>query len=133
PERGLVVLDIREPHRVRDRYGLQDRVNYDAEPHSEALRMLLLGLDKRRDANEASKQRGRKVLLTPAGAGDEMVAAASRWTSKTFDGLALYLKVTYTDSDSGSIIAEVGDEPSGEVLSALLQSQSVAATVVSWS
>lgn len=133
PERGLVVLDIREPHRVRDRYGIQDRVNYDAEAHSEALRMLLLGLDKRRDASEAAKLRGRKVLLSPAATADEMSAGSARWTQKTFDALALYLKVTYTDSDSGSIIAEVGDDPSGEVLSALLQSQSVAATVVSWS
>lgn len=133
PDRGLIVIDIREPHRVRDRFGLQDRVNYEADPHSEALRMLLLGLEKRRDAGEASRYRGRKVMLTPAAAGDELVAAGSRWTQKTFDAVALYLKVTYTDSDSGSIIAEVGDDPSGEVLSALLQSQSVAATLVSWS
>jgi HEAT repeat protein len=133
PERGLIVLDIREPHRVRDRFGLQDRVNYDAEPHTEALRMLLLGLEKRRDAGEAQRHRGRKVMLTPAATGDEMIAAGARWSQKSFDALALYLKVTYTDSDSGSIIAEVGDDPSGEVLSALLQSQSVAATLVSWS
>lgn len=130
PELGLIVLDVREPHRVRDRYSLNDRVNYDADQHSEALRMLLLGLDKKKDPAEAARQRGRKVMLTPAGQGASF--APSHLSARGFEQLAMYLKVNYSDADSGTIIAEVGEDAGGEVLSALLQSAQVAATVASW-
>jgi hypothetical protein len=133
PELGLTVLDIRQPHRVVDRYGLNTMVDYSADEHSEALRLLMLALEDRRDAAEAAKQTGRKVMLTPASAGIEATANASRWSAKMFEKLALHLKVVFADEDSGAIIAEVSADPSGEILSALLQTSSVSVTTVSWS
>lgn len=131
PELGLIVFDVREPHRVRDRYGLNDRVNYDADQHSEALRMILIGLDKKKDPGESTKARGRKVLLTPAGQ-ESTLGHAPRIEAKKLEQIAMYLKVSYSDADSGTIIAEVSEEASGEVLSAILQNAQVAAVVAAW-
>lgn len=129
-DRGLLVLDIRDPYRVRERYGLDVQVNYDADQQSEGLRLLLLGLEKRKDAAEVTKNKGRQVMLVPKAAD---AATSAAWTRKLFESLALHLKVTYTDEDTGSIVAEVVDEPTGEVLSALLQSNTVCAITVGWS
>jgi hypothetical protein len=133
PELGLTVLDIRQPHRVVDRYGLNVMVNYGVDEHTEALRLLMLALEDRRDAAEAGKHVGRKVMLTPASSGVESTPASSRWSASTFEKLSLYLKVVFADEDSGAIIAEVAAQPSGEILSALLQTSSVSVTTVAWS
>jgi hypothetical protein len=133
PELGLTVLDIRQPHRVVDRYGLNTMVNYGGDEHTEALRLLMMALEDRRDAAEAAKHVGRKVMLTPASSGLETSPVASRWSGRMFEKLALHLKVMFADEDSGAIIAEVAAEPSGEILSALLQTSSVSVTTVAWS
>lgn len=129
-DRGLLVLDIRDPYRVRERYGLDVQVNYDADQQSEGLRLLLLGLEKRKDKEEITKHRGRQVMLVPKAA---EAATSAAWGKKLFESLAMHLKVTYTDEDTGSIVAEVSEEPTGEVLSALLQSNTVCAITVGWS
>ncbi len=133
PELGLTVLDIRQPHRVVDRYGLNTIVDYSADEHSEALRLLMLALEDRRDAAEAAKQVGRKVMLTPASGGFDTTPTAARWSARLFEQLCLHLKVVFADEDSGAIIAEVDASPSGEILSALLQTSSVSVTTVAWS
>ena len=133
PELGLAVLDIRQPHRVVDRYGLNTQVDYSADEHSEALRLLMLALEDRRDAAEAGKLAGRKVMLTPASGGVESAArlrAGARRCSRSWRST---LKVVFADEDSGAIIAELTPEPSGEVLSALLQTSSVSVTTIAWS
>jgi hypothetical protein len=129
-DRGLLVLDIRDPYRVRERYGLDVQVNYDADQQSEGLRLLLLGLEKRKDTAEITKNKGRQVMLVPKAA---EAATSAAWGKKLFESLAMHLKVTYTDEDTGSIVAEVTEEPTGEVLSALLQSNTVCAITVGWS
>lgn len=129
-DRGLLVLDIRDPYRVRERYGLDVQVNYDADQQSEGLRLLLLGLEKKKDKDEITKHRGRQVMLVPKAA---EAATSAAWGKKLFESLAMHLKVTYTDEDTGSIVAEVTEEPTGEVLSALLQSNTVCAITVGWS
>ncbi|MDP2340398.1 MAG: hypothetical protein Q8O67_05545 [Deltaproteobacteria bacterium] len=129
-DRGLLVLDIRDPYRVRERYGLDVQVNYDADQQSEGLRLLLLGLEKRKDGAEITKHKGRQVMLVPKAA---EAATSSAWDRKLFESLAMHLKVTYTDEDSGSIVAEVAEDPTGEVLSALLQSNTVCAITIGWS
>jgi hypothetical protein len=130
PELGLVVLDIRDPFRVVTRFGLNDRPNYEADKHTEGLRMLLLGLDKRKDEKEAKKHVGRKVMITQA---TDDSGSHATWPSSLFDQIAMNLRVVYTDDESGAIVAEVGEDPTGEVLSALLQNSSIAVRRLAWS
>jgi hypothetical protein len=129
-DRGLLVLDIRDAYRVRERYGLDVQVNYDVDQQSEGLRMLLLGLEKRKDSAEVQKHVGRQVMLVPRAA---EAATSAAWSKKQFESLALHLKVTYTDEETGSIVAEVVADATGEVISALLQSNTVCAITVGWS
>lgn len=130
PEHGLVVLDIREPRRVDERYGLGENFDWSADQRTEALRLLMIALDRRKDAAAVEKAKGRKLLLCRP---DEAPAGGRHLSTSEFEALALHLSVTFTDEDSGTVVAEVGDEPSGEVLNALLQTQSVVVSGVFWS
>lgn len=135
PALGLSVLDIRDPELVRARLGLSEDVDYGKDGREEALRLLLLGLDARKDAALARKHRGRKVVVarvTAAGA-DEHAPVARPMSSAEFEALALYLKVDFADDETGSIVADVHKEPSGEALSALLQTDSLVVASASWS
>ncbi|MBX3185754.1 MAG: hypothetical protein KF819_02015 [Labilithrix sp.] len=133
PELGLVVFDVRDPYRIVTRFGLGERINYEADKHTEALRVLLLGLDKRKDDKEVKKHIGRKVMITSVVDDAAFDASEASWTSGQFEALAMHLKVVYTDDESGAIVAEVVEEATGEVLSALLQSASIAVRRVAWS
>jgi hypothetical protein len=130
---GLIVLDIRDPYRLATRYGISDQIDHAADRHSEALRLLMLALDRKRSADRAVAENGRKVMLTPLSAEVETVPTEGGWDQATFEQLALYLSVTFVDEDSGTVIAEITTEPTGEVLSALLQTRTVCATTVAWS
>jgi hypothetical protein len=130
PESGVITLDARQPWTVRERYALpHEEVRHEAEAHGEALRLLMLGLAKRARPADVQARLGQKVLLTPL-AGE--LPSAGRLPSDLVEGLLMHLTVVYADEESGSILAEVVGEPSGEVLTALLQSRPVAAAVVSW-
>ncbi|MBX7079682.1 MAG: hypothetical protein K1X88_10880 [Nannocystaceae bacterium] len=133
PSLGLVVLDIRDPWRISSHYGLNDQIDHNADRHSESLRLLMLALDRKRNANRAVAENHRKVMLTPLSGSSEAAGGDGGWDMATFEQLALYLSVTFVDEDTGTVIAEVSTEPTGEVLSALLQTRSVCATTVAWS
>lgn len=130
---GLIVLDIRDPYRLATRYGIADQIDHSADRHSEALRLLMLALDRKRSAERAVAENHRKVMLTPLSADAETTQAEGGWDQATFEQLALYLSVTFVDEDTGTVIAEVTTEPTGEVLSALLQTRTVCATTIAWS
>lgn len=133
PALGLIVLDIRDPYRLASHYGLSDQIDHNADRHSESLRILMLALDKKRSAERAVAEQRRKVMLTPLGADARVAASDNGWTDALFEQLALYLAVTFVDEDTGTIIAEVATEPTGEVLSALLQTRTVCAATLAWS
>jgi hypothetical protein len=133
PALGLIVLDIRDPYRLASRYNISDQVDHTADRHSEALRLLMLALDKKRSAERATKEDRRKVMLTPLGADTRLAPSENGWDEATFEQLALYLSVTFIDEETSTIIAEVSTEPTGEVLSALLQTRAVCATTIAWS
>lgn len=130
---GLIVLDIRDPYRLATRHGIADQIDHSADRHSEALRLLMLALDRKRSAERAVAENHRKVMLVPLSADAETVPTEGGWDQATFDQLALYLSVTFVDEDTGTVIAEVTTEPTGEVLSALLQTRTVCATTIAWS
>ncbi len=133
PDLGLAIFDIREPNKIASRYALNDQVDWNADKHTEGLRLFLLGLDRRKDAGEAKKHVGRKVMISPA-AGDENAAGhGASWSSTQVEGLVMYLHVVYTDEETRSIVAEVSEDPTAEVLSAILQSTSVAVCRFVWS
>jgi hypothetical protein len=133
PGLGMIVLDIRDPYRLASRYQLSDQVDHSADRHSEALRLLMLALDKKRNADRALKEDKRKVMLTPLSGDAKLEPGDNGWDEATFEQLALYLSVTFIDEESSAIIAEVTTEPTGEVLSALLQTRAVCATTIAWS
>ncbi len=132
-ELGIVVLDIRDPYRLASHHGISEQIDHNADRHSESLRILMLALDKKRSADRAVKEQRRKVMLTPLGANSAPTKSDNGWTEAAFEQLALYLAVTFVDEETGTIIAEVTTEPTGEVLSALLQTRSVCAATVAWS
>jgi len=133
PALGLIVLDIRDPYRLASQYNISDQVDHTADRHSESLRLLMLALDKKRSAERATKEDRRKVMLTPLGPDARLAPSENGWDEATFEQLALYLSVTFIDEETSTIIAEVSTEPTGEVLSALLQTRAVCATTIAWS
>jgi hypothetical protein len=134
PERGLVVLDIREPRKVNERYGMEASFDWNADNRAEALRLLILALDRRKDDAQVKRAHGKKLMLSRVtGAEDPAHSLVGSIAPTEFESLALHLKVSFADEESGSIVAEVADQPTGEVLNALLQTDSVVVTSVAWS
>jgi hypothetical protein len=134
-ELGLAVLDIRDPERVRTRYKLTEEVDYANDARAEGLRLLLLGLDARKDAKMARARKGQKLVVTRLAADAEASHAASArpLSSEEFEALALYLRVDFADDETGSIVAVVDKDPTGEVLNALLQTESLVVATGAWS
>jgi len=130
PDRGLVVFDVREPYALNTKFGMQEQIDYNADRKSESVRVLMLGLDKRKNPDAARAAKGKTVLFTRSHAA---VGPARPLGGAELEGLVLYLRVTFSDSDSGDIVAEVGDEPTGELINALLQSNAVSVTHATWS
>jgi hypothetical protein len=133
PERGMLVLDIREPRRVNERYGMEEQYDYSGDQRAEALRLLMVALDRRKNDGTAKGKVGQKVMISRAGASDQDAHSARPLTPEEFEKLALYLKVSFADEETGAVVAEVGPEPTGEVLNALLQTESVVVTNATWS
>jgi hypothetical protein len=133
PERGMLVLDIREPRRVNERYGMEEQYDYSGDQRAEALRLLMVALDRRKHDGTAKGKVGQKVMISRAAASSEEAHSARPLTPEEFEKLALYLKVSFADEESGAVVAEVGAEPTGEVLNALLQTESVVVTNATWS
>jgi hypothetical protein len=132
PERGMLVLDIREPRRVNERYGMEEQYDYSGDQRAEALRLLLVALDRKKSDSAAKGKLGHKVMLSRAAA-DSDTHAPRPIGPDEFESLALYLKVSFADEETGAVVAEVGAEPTGEVLNALLQTESVVVTNATWS
>lgn len=134
-ELGLAVLDIRDPDRVKTRYGLTEEIDYNNDTRAEGLRLLLLGLDGRKDAKLARARRGERVVVTRVKADGEQGQAASArpLSSAEFEALVIYLRVDFADDETGSIVASVDQETTGEVLNALLQSDSLVVATAAWS
>ena len=133
PERGMLVLDIREPRRVNERYGMEEQYDYSGDQRAEALRLLMVALDRRKNDGAARGKVGQKVMISRAAASAEDAQSARPLTPEEFEKLALYLKVSFADEETGAVVAEVGAEPTGEVLNALLQTESVVVTNATWS
>lgn len=135
PSLGLVVLDIRDPERVKTRFGLTDEIDYSKDAREEALRLLLKGLDGKKDSALARKHRGRKVVVNKVTSDGEhgRTAVARPFSVQEFEALALYLRVDFADDETGSIVADVEKDASGEVLSALLQTESLIVASAAWS
>jgi hypothetical protein len=90
----------------------------------------MLGLSRQTRAPEVAEHVGKRVLLAPLHG--ELPPAQARVPSTALEGLLMHLSVVFADEETGSIVADVAAEPSGEVLTALLQAKPVAAAVVSW-
>jgi hypothetical protein len=133
PERGMLVLDIREPRRVNERYGMEEQYDYSADQRAEALRLLMVALDRKKDDSAAKGKVGQKVMISRAAASDVDAHGTRPLTPDEFEALALYLRVSFADEETGAVVAEVGAEPTGEVLNALLQTESVVVTNATWS
>lgn len=135
PALGLAVLDIRDPDQVKTRFGLTEEIDYSKDSREESLRLLLLGLDAKKDAALAKRHRGKKVVVSrvTAESASERGTVTRPMATAEFEALALYLKVDFADDETGSIVADVQKDPSGEVLSALLQTESLVVTSAAWS
>jgi hypothetical protein len=129
---GLLVIDIREPHTVNTRYGLNATVDWNADKRAESHRLLMSALDQRKNAERAAGAKGKTVLFSRPG--DQSSGSVSKTVpADELESLLLYFKVTFADDETGSIVAEVGEEATGELLTALLQSEQVAVITAGWS
>ncbi len=130
PDRGMVVFDVREPYALNTKFGMQEQIDWNADRKSESVRLLMLGLDKRKNPEAAKAAKGKTALFTRTA---PAVGPARPIGSTELEGLALYFRVTFSDADSGDIVAEIGEEPAGELINALLQSNAVSVTHATWS
>jgi hypothetical protein len=130
PALGMLVLDIREPHLVNTRYGLNAQVDWNTDRRSESQRLLMSALDQRKNAASAASAKGKTALFSKPGAAATSVAKTV--PASELESLLLYFKVTFADEETGSIVAEIGEEPTGELLTALLQTESVAVLTAGW-
>jgi hypothetical protein len=118
---------------VNERYGMEEQYDYSADQRAEALRLLMVALDRKKNDSAAKGKVGQKVMISRAAASDQDSHGTRPLTPDEFEALALYLRVSFADEETGAVVAEVGAEPTGEVLNALLQTESVVVTNATWS
>ena len=134
----VVFLSIADAHEITAEYdqaapGL--RVQISALFHderSEAMRLLLAALTQRSDARLASEVQGRRLIVAPVTEWPPPPAPGTLLSQEELEKLALHLHVLFVDAATGSIVAEVGTEPSGEILNAIFETGDTAVLQVVW-
>lgn len=112
---------------------MSEDYEFSADNKSEALRLMLFALERRKDEMKARKLRGRRVLVEQIRVGTPLAPSPNRLTREDFEQIAIYLSVSFSEEESGAIVAEVGEEPTGEVLNAIFQNADKVVFRVTWS
>jgi len=130
-----VCLSIADPFELYLRYELSMPRNIVAivtDRRAEGLRILLAAMEQRCDPVEVAANQGRRLVVEPVRAWPPPYTAELAIGQAEFEALALHLEVVFVDGETGSIVAEVGDAPTGEILSAIFESGETALLHVSW-
>lgn len=93
-------------------------------------------MSKRSDLSFIRENAGRTVSINHEREKVEIDLISKCLRKSDFERIAAYLAVTYTDNTTGLIFAEVTDpdinEPSGEIINAIVQTGEFAIFTVSW-
>jgi hypothetical protein len=86
---------------------------------------LVQALGGRADADLAARHAGRKVLVSRIGDGAPIEDAPGSLTQEEWTKLALYLEPVFSAPEGGDIVAEIGEEPHGTLLTGLFEARDV--------
>jgi hypothetical protein len=134
-EDPLVCITIADAWAVAREYQLNDQVQLGRvlqDHRGEAMRLLLLALEKRTDPSAVAASLGRRLVLTPIMQWPPPPDHGAALGQNAFEQLALHLHVILVDAESGSIVAEVGEAQTGEVISAIFETGDTAMLQARW-
>ena len=132
--RDVVLLSISDTSGISIRYGLplSGMRAAPADQRAVGMGLLLQGIELRADAADVERHAGRRLLMTPVRSWPPPTPSGASLTQTEFERLALHLHVILVDAESGSIVAEVGREPTGEILNAIFETGDTALMQVVW-
>ena len=139
PESKLIMLRADNPDNVKKAYNCFAKREYsiDCDDKSECIKLISIALIKKMDLDLVKDHVGRTVSINHEKDPIDQSLIDKCLTKAEFEKIAMYLSVTYTDEDSCLVFAEVMDpennEPSAEILNAILQERDFALFTVSWS
>jgi len=132
---AVVCLSIADPWDLYQQYDLsvtRDVHGYMTDQRAEGLRFLLAAMEKRADAITVRAEVGRRVVVEPLRSWPPPPSSNRLLDQAAFEALALHLQVVFVDAETGSIVAEVGQEPSGEIIHAIFETGDTALLLVEW-
>jgi HEAT repeat protein len=122
-----------DPNLVNMQFNINLKWDSDQDYHTEAMRVVIEAITKRSRAEAAETYAGRNVVITNIPIPYE-APAAGKWLNKEeFDTIAVYLKVTLVDDDTGAIVTEVAGQKTGEIFNLLFEGKNSIAIRASWS
>ncbi len=132
---AMVCLSIADPWAVYRLYDLPDSPDLTgllSDRRAEAMRLMLQAMEKKAKADAARASAGRRMVLMPIRSWPPPPPSGTPLGQEEFEALALHLHVLFVDAATGSIVAEVGTEPTGEVLHAIFETGDTAVMRVVW-
>jgi hypothetical protein len=134
PEVPTIVYSAHSPEVVNLMFSMHEEVSFREDSRSEAIRLTMVGIQRRAKYEFAAQSAGKKLLLQPLMKDGIPMGVPERTLSRQqFEELAAYLKVLYVDGESGAIVAEVGPHDSGEIVNALFEGRWFVAFRAVWS
>jgi len=94
---------------------------------SECLKVLLTAMEQHSDAEYARSLCGKRILCQCIGDffDAEALVDAGTLSQSQFEKVLIYLQPTYIDRETGSILCEVKETPTGEILPALFETTNI--------
>jgi hypothetical protein len=122
PECGYIALSAGDANDVKSRYNLTEDRDWRQDDFAEALRLLVAAFEKQADPGFAREKLGARMLLTPVAPENALAHPMQQVVCQNdFERLAAYLNVHFVDESTHTIVAEVGDRPSGQIVNALFE------------
>lgn len=134
-EERLVVYSLHDEQRICERYGLprQPFQLHSDDARERPLKLTLEAMEARADTARGQAALGRRMVMSPVKSWPPPPPSGEALTQTEFEALSMYVRVVYVDQGSGSIVAEVGDEPTGEIFSAMFETSPLSVMRVVWS
>ena len=131
----LVIYSLLDEQWICERYGLpQPPFQLHQDNASERpLKLTLVAMEARVDQSQVQSQQGRRLVLNPVKSWPPEPASGEALTQAEFEALSMHVRVVFVDQGSGNIVAEVGDEPTGEIFAAIFETSPLCVMRVVWS
>ena len=128
----LLFYTAKDPEEVNWFFSENLDFDYNENKKSEAVRMVAQALLAKAD-NKSIKDINSKKILIQFQIEQEFDGYSSNIIDKDmFEKIASYLRVMFIDKEVGSIVAEIEEEPTGEIVNALFQNEDRIAFIARW-